>query len=81
MQYTLRNLPAHLDRLIRERAQQENKSLNEVAIDALLQAFGLHAAEAPPRRDLSEVAGSWIDDPAVITALEDQRRVDPELWS
>lgn len=32
------------------------------------------------RRDLSDVAGSWQDDPQVDEALEDQRRVDSDLW-
>jgi len=79
MQYTLRNLPKHLDRAIRERARRENKSLNEVAIEALLRAFDIHG-EPAPRRDLSDVAGTWQDDPEMDRVFAEQRRVDPELW-
>ncbi|MCA8949994.1 MAG: hypothetical protein KDE27_10860 [Planctomycetes bacterium] len=80
MQYTLRNLPAHLDRAIRERARLEHKSLNEVAIDGLMRAFGLLDGESPPVRDLSDIAGSWVEDADMLAALEEQRRVDPDLW-
>lgn len=33
------------------------------------------------RRDLSFMVGSWVDDPEVDEALEDQRRIEPEPWS
>jgi plasmid stability protein len=79
MQYTIRNLPKHLDRAIRERARRENKSLNEVALEALLRAFGLQG-EQPVVRDLSDIVGTWREDPEMDKAFEDQRRVDPELW-
>ncbi len=79
MQYTLRNLPEHLDRAIRKRAHREGKSLNEVTIEALLRAFGLEG-EPTVQRDLTDVAGSWQDDPAMDQILAEQRRVDPELW-
>jgi hypothetical protein len=79
MQYTLRNIPPHLDRVLRQKAKEEHKSLNQVAIDALKRAFGL--TDKPVKyRDLSDVAGAWVDDPAFDEALEDQRRIDPELW-
>lgn len=79
MQYTLRNLPKRLDRAIRERARRENKSLNEVAIEALLCAFGMQG-ELPAQRDLSDITGTWQEDPDMDEVLEEQRRIDPELW-
>ncbi len=79
MQYTLRNVPPHLDRALRHRAHEERKSLNEVALEALLQAFALRGEELK-RRDLDDVAGSWIEDPEVDRALEEQRKIDPEMW-
>jgi len=30
--------------------------------------------------DLDFLFGSWVDDPNVDEALEDQRKIDPELW-
>ena len=79
MQYTLRNIPEHLDRELRKRAKAQGRSLNEVAIEALLRAFGL-SGTLPPQRDLSDIAGSWRDDPETDRALEEQRTIDPELW-
>ncbi len=36
--------------------------------------------EEPRQRDLSDVAGTWIEDPEVDWALEEQRKIDPALW-
>jgi hypothetical protein len=79
MQYTLRNIPRLLDRAIRQKARRENKSVNQVAIEGLLAAFDL-GAEPIQRRDLSDVTGSWKEDPVTDEALADQRRIDPDLW-
>jgi hypothetical protein len=79
MQYTLRNVPSFLDQALRDRAEREGKSLNEVTIVALLEAFGL-SEEPVKRRDLSDIRGTWREDPAIDEALRDQRRVDPDLW-
>jgi plasmid stability protein len=80
MQYTLRNVPEQLDRALRERARREGRSLNEVALEALHVALGL-TEDAVKRRDLGDVAGSWIEDPQVEAALADQRQIDEDLWT
>ncbi|MCK6554235.1 hypothetical protein L6Q96_06565 [Candidatus Binatia bacterium] len=72
-------MPARVDAALRRRAKQEDKSLNEVVIEALLQATGL-AGERIRRRDLSDLAGTWADDPECEAELEAQDRVDVELW-
>lgn len=79
MQYTIRNVPSQLDEALRRRARQQSKSLNEVAIEALLTGTGL-AGEPVRRRDLADIKGTWVDDPQIDEALADQRRIDPELW-
>jgi hypothetical protein len=79
MQYTLRNIPKEIDARLRQRARRQNKSLNEVAIEALAEATGV--AEKPlVRRDLSAVVGTWVEDPETERILEEFRRVDPEEW-
>ncbi len=79
MQYTIRNVPAMVDRALRERARQEGKSLNEVATEALVR--GLDLGSQPVRhRDLGAIAGSWVRDREVERALDDQRKIDPDLW-
>jgi hypothetical protein len=79
MQYTIRNVPPYLDEALRERAREEGKSLNEVTVETLLQ--GLALTGKPIRhRDLSDVAGTWTSEPEIEEALQDQRRIDPDLW-
>jgi predicted HicB family RNase H-like nuclease len=36
LQYTVRNIPEHVDRALRRKASEERKSLNEVLRDALI---------------------------------------------
>ena len=79
MQYTIRTVPPQIDRALRERAEREGKSLNEVALAAL--ARGLDLEDQPVRRrDLSAIAGSWVRDREVDRALDEQRAIDPDLW-
>ena len=61
MQYTIRNISAVIDRALRERAKHEGKSLNEVATEALARGLDLEG-QPVRRRDLSEIAGSWVRD-------------------
>jgi plasmid stability protein len=79
MQYTIRNIPKELDRALRERAQREHRSLNEVVVEALRVALG-QADVAVKRRDLGDIAGSWVEDPDIEAALAEQRRIDEDLW-
>jgi hypothetical protein len=79
MQYTLRNIPDALDDALRARAREENKSLNQVAIEALAEAVGL-GQRTIRYRDLADLAGTWVDDPDFDRAIEDQDTVDDEIW-
>jgi hypothetical protein len=79
MQYTIRNVPEHLDAALRVSAQEQGKSLNEVAIEALARGFGLGKAQIR-QRDLSDIAGSWRNDPAFERALAAQDTVDEDMW-
>ncbi len=79
MQYTLRDIPSILDSELRRRAKAEGKSLNAIAIEALVRGAGL--GETPLRqRDLSDVAGTWQEDREFDQAVADQDRVDERLW-
>jgi hypothetical protein len=79
MQYTLRNVPASLDELLRRRAREEGKSLNDVTLEALVRGLGLDGGDVKVR-DLSDVAGTWRADRATDEALAAQRHIDDELW-
>jgi hypothetical protein len=80
MQYTIRKIPDGLDAEIRRRAKLENRSLNEIAVQAMKRGMGM--AGGPARqRDLAGLAGRWRDDPEFDAAIVDQDSIDPELWS
>jgi plasmid stability protein len=79
MQYTIRNVSTMIDRALRERARREGKSLNKVAAEALARGLDLEDQRVR-RRDLSAIAGSWVRDREVERALDEQRKVDPDLW-
>ncbi len=79
MQYTVRGIPAALDKAMRQRARVRGKSLNEVAIEALAERVGLHEARRE-RRDLSDIVGTWKKDAPVEAALAAQDEIDDHLW-
>jgi hypothetical protein len=79
-QYTIRNVPARLDRALRSKAAARGVSLNTLMIQALEAEAGLTAT---PRTydDLDDLFGTWVHDPAVDRTLAEQRRVDPRDWA
>jgi len=79
MQYTVRNIPKTVDDELRRRAREEGKSLNEVTVEAMVRGVG-HAAEPVRFRDLSDIAGTWQEDPEFDAAIADQDTIDPDLW-
>jgi plasmid stability protein len=79
MQYTVRNVPEHLDEVLRVSARQQGKSLNEVTLEALARGAGL-SGEVRRQRDLSQIAGSWRMDPAFDRALAEQDAIDEAIW-
>jgi hypothetical protein len=79
MQYTIRGIPPALDEALRERARSAGKSLNEAAVDAMVEGTGLTARRR--RRNLSDIAGTWKADKAVEAALAAQDLIDEDLWN
>lgn len=80
VQYTVRSVPAHVDKALRRKAQEGRKSLNEVLRDALIKEAG--GADEPGHRytDLDALAGSWVDVPGFDDALRAQDQIDEALW-
>jgi plasmid stability protein len=80
---TLRNLPASLDRTIRQRAKKKGVSINKVVISLLQDHLG-ESEMGPVRRyhDLDGLAGSWSKQKAEAfeKTLAQQRAIDPEMW-
>ena len=79
MQYTIRNIPGYLDTTLRDFARREGKSLNEVAVAALVRGAGLAERERV-KRDLSDIAGTWQEDAAFDSAIAEQQKIDEAMW-
>ncbi|MCH9648270.1 MAG: hypothetical protein K0U98_08525 [Deltaproteobacteria bacterium] len=79
MQYTVRNIPKVVDQALRKWAAERDQSLNEPTTEALTQGLGL-GAEPVRHRDLSPLAGTWIEDEDFDKALAQQDQVDQDLW-
>ena len=79
MQYTIRNVPESLDAALRQSAREQGKSLNEVSLEALARGAGVLGPRRR-QRDLSQIAGTWREDPVFDNALAAQDTIDADLW-
>ena len=78
-QYTIRGVPAEVDRKLRERAKKEGKSLNEVALEVLKEAAGMENGKKI-YTDLDFLIGTWEHEPVFDEVRADHERIDEELW-
>lgn len=78
-QYTIRAVPKDVDIALRRKARQEDKSLNTVAVEALVRGLELDAVSVG-HAELDALIGSWNEDPAFDQAVADFNRVDKEVW-
>lgn len=78
IQYTIRGVEPDVDKMLRNRSRSEGLSLNETALRALRSYAG--RAESAEHHDLDDLVGSWVEDPAFDEAIEEQRRIDEDLW-
>ena len=78
-QYTIRNIPDRIDRVLRRKAKDEGKSFNQVALEALVSGTG---ESIRPKRDFSEVVGSLSKAEAekIEEEIRLQHQIDVELW-
>jgi hypothetical protein len=83
---TLRKLPPDLEERVEAKARELGLSLNKTVIRLLEEQL----TPSSPRplgsrrhRDLDHLAGSWTAEEAAEfdRSLEEQRRIDPELWA
>jgi hypothetical protein len=80
VQYTVRGVSPEVDRALRAEASASGVSLNEATVAALERAT-LHAGtQSVKYRDLSDLAGTWIEDKEFDKVIASQRRVDPRDW-
>ena len=82
MTITVRNLPPAVAKAVRDRARKENLSLNRAVICLLEEATGGPRARKVVHHDLDHLAGRWSEEEyqQFMTALAEQRPIDPEMW-
>ena len=81
---TLRGLDPQLAAKLKEAAEQEGKSVNQTALDALRKQFGLDQSRrfTEVHRDLDHLFGRWDEDEfaRIQQKIDSERRIDSELW-
>jgi hypothetical protein len=80
VQYTVRSVPAHVDKALRRKALVGRKSLNEVLRGALIREAEGTGLPERVHIDLDALVGSWVDVPGFDDAIRAQDRVDEALW-
>ena len=79
MQYTVRSVPAVLDRAVRRRARMEGKSINSVVVEALARGLDIEGQPAE-HTDLDHLIGTWQEDPEFDRAVREFGIVDNDAW-
>ncbi|MCX6590892.1 MAG: hypothetical protein NTZ56_05150 [Acidobacteria bacterium] len=77
IQYTIRGIPEELDRVLRQKARQKKVSLNQVILEDLASVCQVERK----KRDLSAIAGRWVEDPGFDAVIAAQRPVNWEMWN
>jgi hypothetical protein len=77
-QYTIRNVPKHVDQALRRRAKASGKSINQVAVEALIEGS---ADRGRVYSDLDCLVGSLShsEAKAMDRELAEQRGIDEKL--
>jgi hypothetical protein len=75
-QYTIRGIPAEVDRALRKKAAQLKISLNQLVVNELTQA----TIGRPRKADFSGLVGQWSPDPAFDEVIAAQRQIDWDKW-
>ena len=79
---TVRNLPPAVVKAVKEKARREKLSLNKAIVALLEEATGSRTGKKVQHRDLDHLAGSWSEQEyeQLMSAVREQRQVDPEMW-
>jgi hypothetical protein len=79
IQYTIRNIPPSVDKIIRKRSKLSGKSFNQTVVELLsLQTFG--TTEPPSDDNFDWLYNMKTLDASFDQAIEDQSKIDDKLW-
>lgn len=80
IQYTIRGVPDHVDNFLRQRARGSGKSLNEMALAALMETCG-NASQSHRFHDLDDLSGTWVEGAEGFdAAMATLRQTEPDIW-
>ena len=77
MNLQIQNIPKRVDKALRAKAKAEGKTLDQVALEAIENGLGL-SASGGKQRDLSDIAGTWVEDPIFDEVRRSHEAIDPD---
>ena len=80
---TIRGMDASTSSRLKQVANNEKKSVNQLVLDMIKQNIGIQKQRYTKRYDdLDNLFGRWTDDEfeRIQGIIDYQRQVDPELW-
>lgn len=80
---TLRNISPDVLKIIYQKADKENISINKAVSVILEESLNIfHKKEKATYHDLDALAGCWTKEESIIfdKSLQKQRKIDLELW-
>ncbi len=82
MQYTIRDIPPAVDRVIRKRAQRAGKSFNATVVEALtIQTLGSTDIQKAKGDVFARLLGANSLDGNFDQIVKEQSEIDDKLWS
>ena len=76
IQYTIREVPPSVDESLKAEASRQGVSFNQFIVNELTSISRV----ARKFRSLDDIAGKWEEDEEFERILEEQRKVDLDLW-
>ncbi len=73
----IQNIPRKIDEALRARAQAQGKTVDQVALEAIETGLGLSVGGGK-QRDLSDIAGTWVEDPIFDEVRRSHETIDPD---
>jgi plasmid stability protein len=79
IQYTIRNVPPSVDKVLRQRAKHTGKSVNQLLVD-ILRLSTRSSGQANSIESLFGQGGQFLDD-SFDQAIDDLSRIDSKFWN
>ena len=81
---TIRRLDDQLAELLKQKAQKERKSVNQLLLDTIKKSLGLSSEKrfTAEFHDLDHLFGQWSEEEftAIQEKISKERQIDQELW-